>query len=125
MKTLLLIAAFALAGCSTVTPVPVAAHSVAFDGSYADAGVPTALNPVKAANGAVIGWRVTAFWVTTFEARLTRFGARLTPPMTVASYRAVARQMPDAPPYGATWFVSDALMDADAKLAQIERDTPK
>ena len=88
--------AVAFIGCSTVTPAHVtpAGHSVAFDGPWQDAGIPDALNPVKAANGQQIGLRVTQFYMDALKSRVAKYGARLTPPLTLANYLAGSHQMP-------------------------------
>jgi hypothetical protein len=123
MKTILIFMAVILAACNTVAPVPVAAHSTAYDGSFGDAGI---LNVEKAVNGQQIGLRVTAFYMSTLRARVQKFGSRLTPAVTLDNYLpASVHFMPDVPGRGETWFVPNSVQDIDAKLAQFERDTPK
>ena len=123
MKTVLIILAVMLAACNTVAPVPVVAHSTAYDGSFGDAGI---LEVRKDADGKQIGLRVTGFYMGTLRDRVKRFGARLSPAVTLDNYLpASVHFMPDVPGRGETWFVPNSVQVIDAKLAQFERDTPK
>jgi hypothetical protein len=111
-----------LAGCSTVAPVPVQTTQTAFDGAHQDAGI---LEVRRSPDGKQIGLRVTAFYMAKLRDRVSRFGARLSPPVTLDTIMAEVNLMPDVPGRGETWFVPNSVQVIDAQLAQLERDQPK
>ena len=126
MKTFatLLFMGLTLTGCHTIAPRPVLPPVLAaYDGSFADAGVPAAVNPIRASNGSVIGWRVTAFWLVAYKARVAQWGKDLVPAMTAGNCLAGIYQMPDLPGRGPTWFVPNAAQAADGDMAALARNS--
>ena len=110
----------ALTACSTVTPVNVAPPAqIAFDGPYQDAGI---LRVVNAASGKKIGIIVTGFWVSTYKARVTKYGAKLIPSLTAANCMDGVTQRPDDPVRGPVWYVPNGTEDADDKMARMQRN---